>query len=540
MFCPDCGSEIGEGRRFCGKCGAAIHAGGEGSGVAGSGAAVSSVEAAPVPSRPASLRRKLVWGLVILLAVLGGVAWWWFHRPAGAYKAQDPGIYPFQGLSADGKTVKTGFIDAEGKVVIQPVWDAYAGTSVLGHPVAFSEGLCGVIKDGKWGYIDTSGKLAIAAQFDGVSPFIEGLARVHLGNQTGYIDKSGQYAINPQFYEAGDFHGGLAAVRADGGWGFINKSGSYAIKPHFQSADVDGFSDGLAGICEGRCGYIDHSGSFAIRPQFDTVTTFSEGMAAVRMNNKWGYINTSGKIVINPQFDGVTMFSGGLAVVVVEGHAGTINKQGKYVVNPGQYNIQAREGDLEPASTNDGMGLLTRDGKWAIKPAKVLTGVAGVFGKVFYGNVGGTFAPISTSGKVLAGPYKGAMLDSLAQDIDNESTALQLVRLLTVAEASYSNAYPARGFTDSLGKLGPPADGNSMDENHSGFIGADLATGTRNNYQFVLSIPAGTSTGGTNFNYFVVGKPTAGHAGRTFCADSTGVVRYALQGEECTATSPAL
>src|ERR1019366_1426959 len=143
------------------------------------------------------------------------------------------------------------FMVANGNVFIQPQWDDAAAELFLGHIVAFNEGLCAVKKDGKWGYIDTSGHLAIPAQFDSAGPFVEGLATVKLGSQVGFIDKTGQYAINPQFPEAGDFHGGLAAVRvggsdaantnsflglgilgsapSGGNWGFINKAGTYVI-----------------------------------------------------------------------------------------------------------------------------------------------------------------------------------------------------------------------------------------------------------------------------------------------------------------------
>ena len=543
MFCPDCGSEVAEGRRFCGKCGGQLREA-SGSVEAVQGIPESPVETVvPVPRPPLSTRKKLTYALVALLVVLGGVAWWWFHRPAPPYQVKDPGIYPFQGLSADGKTMKWGFIDADGKVLIPPQWDGISLEMVTDHVVVFNEGLGAVAKDGKWGYIDTGGNLVIPTQFDLARPFFGGIAMVKLGNQVGYIDKTGQYVINPQFSDGGDFRNGLAAVHGDSGWGFINKAGAYVIAPRFTNASDDGFSDGLAVACPGtgKCGYIDRACKFAIRSQFDSATSFSEGMAAVKLDNRWGYVNSAGKIVINPQFDAVTSFFGGLAVVSVSGHTGTINKQGKYIVNPGQYNIQLTEGsDLQPASTSDGMGLISRDGKWVMQPSKALAGFAGVCGKVFYDTIAGQLVPISLSGKVLAGTYKNGMVGSLAQDIDNESTALQLVRLLLVAENSYSGAYPARGFTDSLGKLGPPADGNSMDENHAGFIGADLATGTRSNYQFAITIPTGTSTGGANFNYFIVAKPAAGHAGRSFCADSSGTIHYAVQGEDCTITSPQL
>lgn len=538
MFCPDCGSEVAEGRKFCGKCGAKLHSAAEI--METSPAALESPVAAATlaPAQPASPRSKFVYVLVALLVVLGGVAWWWFHRPAPAYKVQDPGIYPFHGLSTHEKPGKTGFIDADGKVLIQPEWDSADVEYVMYQAVAFNEGLCGVLKDGKWGYIDTGGHLAITNQFDRVRPFLGGLALVALGSEWGYIDKKGNYVINPQFDHAGDFHDGLAAVHADAGWGFINKAGTYVIAPQYQNADSNGFADGRAWACtKDKCGYIDRNGVFANTPHFQFISTFSEGLAAVREQNKFGYIDTTGKLVINPQFDMGTAFLDGVAVVSVSGRQGTINRHGKYILNPGQFNIDVREGAFEPVTTSDGNGLITRDGKWVVKPSKVITAFFAIFGKVYYAGIGGQSTPIAlSSGKVLAGPYKGAVLETLAQDIQNESSAQISLRTLMNAETSYTSAYAAKGFTASIEKLGPAT--GTPDGNNAGLIDSALATGTKDGYQFTASIPEGTSTGGTNFNYFIVAKPAAGHAGRTFCADSSGAIRYAVQGEECTATSP--
>jgi hypothetical protein len=450
---------------------------------------------------------------------------------------QDPGIYPFQGLSADGKTQKWGFIDADGKVLIQPEWDDLGGGRVFGGQlVVCNEGLCGVQKGGKGGYIDKGGQLAISPQFDSAGPFVEGLARVKLGSQVGYIDKTGQYVINPQFSDGDDFHGGLAAVQADGGWGFINKAGVYVIKPSFQAADADGFSNGLAAVCQGKCGYIDRDGSFAIKPQFNSVKVFSEGMASVKINNKWGYIDRSGKIVINPQFDLASAFSGGLAVVTVSGKSGTIDRGGKYVLNPGQYDMEPREGDLQQVSSADGVGLITRDGKWVVKPSKALTRVGFIFGKVFYGVIGGQATPISITGKVLAGPYKGASLDALSQGFENEKSVIASLRTLIGAETNYSVLYPDSHLDASVEKLGPGS--GAPDETHANLIDAALASGTKDGYQFTERLTDTPATSG--INYIIVAKPVAGQVGRTFCTESSGVIRYAAPGEECTATSPTL
>jgi len=52
-------------------------------------------------------------------------------------------------------------------------------------------------KDGKWGYIDNTGRIVIKPQFDEARDFSEGLARVTIDGKFGYIDKTGKYVWEP-------------------------------------------------------------------------------------------------------------------------------------------------------------------------------------------------------------------------------------------------------------------------------------------------------------------------------------------------------
>ncbi|HEY9296759.1 MAG TPA: WG repeat-containing protein, partial [Phormidium sp.] len=94
-----------------------------------------------------------------------------------------------------------------------------------------------VKQNGKYGYIDQSGKVVITAQFDEAFDFSEGMAKVKIADKFGYIDRTGKTVISPQFDDADDFSEGLAGVMTDGKMGFIDNTGQMIITPQFDDAE---------------------------------------------------------------------------------------------------------------------------------------------------------------------------------------------------------------------------------------------------------------------------------------------------------------
>jgi len=198
-----------------------------------------------------------------------------------------------------------------------------------------------VVVNGKSGFIDGSGKIVIAPQFQSVNDFSDGRAVVCVGDcnfmkrimrtsnpdtpepapqySYGYIDETGKMVINPIYSTALDFSEGLAAVCTGLGcqvgvsgeqkWGFVDKSGAEVIKPQFLS--VQTFSEGLAAACMSVCigadaqwGFIDRTGKFVVNPQYNFVMPFKEGSAYVQIGQgegaKYGYIDKSGTYIWTP------------------------------------------------------------------------------------------------------------------------------------------------------------------------------------------------------------------------------------------------
>jgi DNA-binding transcriptional regulator/RsmH inhibitor MraZ len=239
---------------------------------------------------------------------------------------------------------KWGYIDATGKVVIPPRFDgAFHFSSGMALVVLrlFEKG---VIFMNKLGYIDRSGKVAIqlkklldskSLRFDyNDLIFSEGLVGVERHNKYGYMDKAGRLVIPPQYNNIQAFSEGLAAVSLEGKYGYIDRSGKMVIPPQF--TDAAPFSEGLAGAHkEKQGGYIDKSGHLVISgEEFKVMRQFSEGLAAVMgKDDKWGFIDKTGKFVISPQFQRVGDFFEGLAAIeLAPGDLAYIKKSGEIVI----------------------------------------------------------------------------------------------------------------------------------------------------------------------------------------------------------------
>ena len=79
----------------------------------------------------------------------------------------------------------------------------------------------------------------------------------------------------------------------------------------------------------GLWGYVSVDGQVIIEPTYEQVYGFSEGMAAIKLNNKWGFINTNGTIVIPCEYDNVEAnFKGGKGKLIKNKEVFVFDKAG--------------------------------------------------------------------------------------------------------------------------------------------------------------------------------------------------------------------
>lgn len=234
------------------------------------------------------------------------------------------------------------YIDKSGKAILNDSFILHDSTVDPDeiNPRQFQNGLLSVKKNGKCGYVDTSGNWKIQPVFIYAKDFSDGvaIAGVNDGPSSDYIqdviDTGGHIVLKLGVDGVGDFADGMASFENEGTsylWGFINKTGDTVFAPQFANKPYD-FSEGLSivqvdgkedGNKDGFLLTLDTTGKVVSRISlctdagciYDSKYGFHDGLLAVKIENKWGYMDKTGKIVIPPQFDEAYDFQEGFATV---------------------------------------------------------------------------------------------------------------------------------------------------------------------------------------------------------------------------------
>ncbi len=151
------------------------------------------------------------------------------------------GLAYFQEDDKDRSKRKFGYLDTNGKEIIEPVFS---------QATDFSDGMAGVLK-GRWGFVDKSGKLVIPHKYRTMLPFSDGKAVV---DDNTIIDKTGkQLGV---YGMSGKVIGGFQSDRAIA----QSNTGQFHIKP---------------------------DGTPAYFTKYDEVSPFNGNIAFVKRGEKW-------------------------------------------------------------------------------------------------------------------------------------------------------------------------------------------------------------------------------------------------------------
>lgn len=155
----------------------------------------------------------------------------------------------------------------------------------------------------------------------------EGLRAIKKDGRYGFVDSRGRLRIANRYEDVKDFSNSLAAAKIRGKWGFINKEDQIAIQPVYD--EVLSFKEKFAIVKQKSfCGLIDKTGKLVLPVRYDSIVVLPEHRFKVKQNNMWGLADGRGKIILNPKYDELNDLNNGYIIVSREGKFGLLSLQG--------------------------------------------------------------------------------------------------------------------------------------------------------------------------------------------------------------------
>ena len=134
-------------------------------------------------------------------------------------------------VSVDGKT---GYINAEGRMVVSPQYviadEFHDGLAQVAELLPDTPPRLQGLVNRRVGFIDTAGEMVVRMQYDWAREFSEGRAAVMVGKKWGFIDQTGEMMIEPQYDDAYQFTEGLAPVKKGRKYLFIDATGTVVFE----------------------------------------------------------------------------------------------------------------------------------------------------------------------------------------------------------------------------------------------------------------------------------------------------------------------
>ena len=166
-----------------------------------------------------------------------------------------------------------------------------------------SEGMRGIKRDGKYGFIDSRGRLRVANRYEAIGKFKEGLAPIKILGKWGYVNASDQIVINPSYEEVNEFAGGTAVIKRNGKMGLTDLNGKIVLPLRYDQ--IERQNDKFIITLNKMKGIADAQGNVWIEPRFDRLEVLENDQVIVGNEKKYGVLSVHGLSIIPINYDRV-------------------------------------------------------------------------------------------------------------------------------------------------------------------------------------------------------------------------------------------
>ena len=174
----------------------------------------------------------------------------------------------------------------------------------------YSEGLACININKKYGFVDGNGKVVIQPKYDFALHFRDTLTAVQIGNKAHYVDKTGKEFFKDKYNFTMPFYKGYGAAFLNNKAGLIDKTGKLVLNHEFDYIrPTDAYLKGLAVVMKNnKYGLIDlKTRKYVLDLKFDQIIDREienkESVLVATANSKVGIFDLTGRPIVPLQYE---------------------------------------------------------------------------------------------------------------------------------------------------------------------------------------------------------------------------------------------
>ena len=239
-----------------------------------------------------------------------------------------PFILPAQQLFPIKKDKKWGLINTEGKIVVDPIYEAIGEFEHYGYAVMQRQG--GV------GLIDQSTNEVIRPIYEDIKVLDEDLVAVMDQGQWMVINFEEKIVLEKGYTRVHVWEGEYLAFLKNNKWGLALKDGIVITEPAYDGLKLldNGYFE--TQIDEGK-GLLSPDGVVLIPPKFKEVNILSDNLFLFKDNRRWGGVDGTGQIVFDASYDSFQKINEQFVVLISKSLKYLYSNAAKEIISKDEY-----------------------------------------------------------------------------------------------------------------------------------------------------------------------------------------------------------
>lgn len=189
-------------------------------------------------------------------------------------------------------------------------------------------------KDNKWGLIDASGKLVQSPVYDAIGEFKQfGYAVMQYEGKVGLLGADGRRILPPKYEDLKVLDSTLIAVMSDKAWMVVNLFGKVVLDKGYERVKVVR-PNYLTYQKDGKWGLTNQFGHRLAEPVYDEITSFDPTFFLTRKGGELGLLSSTGRAILGNRAEDIQIYQDSLFFFQEDQHWGAVDFYGIERVPP--------------------------------------------------------------------------------------------------------------------------------------------------------------------------------------------------------------